>query len=194
MVEMAESYVYTPLDQSKGSIRLLCLCQGEESDEICCDVVECSLSDDDYLPYEALSYTWGGGLTNDSLCVLLDGKKRSVTQNLFDALIMLRFQHEPRYLWIDALCINQMDDSEKGHQVGQMKDVYEKAERVLIWLGAGSTDTDILMVSLLINLPCCQGTKCRSRGYYISLGTQYQRSGKDNPEHETRLGIDGIGT
>ncbi|KAK8078538.1 HET-domain-containing protein [Apiospora saccharicola] len=111
-------YVYTPLDQSKGSIRLLSLCEGEESDEIRCGVVECSLSDGDYLPYEALSYTWGGGLPDNPL-----------TRNLFDALFVLRLKHEVRYLWIDALCINQMDDYEKAHQVGQMKDVYQKAER-----------------------------------------------------------------
>lgn len=50
-------------------------------------------------------------------------------------------------LWIDALCINQSDHREKNHQVGQMKSVYQNADRVLIWLGPGSKDTDDLMVS-----------------------------------------------
>ncbi|KAK8862836.1 HET-domain-containing protein [Apiospora arundinis] len=142
---MAEQYVYTPLDDAKGSIRLLRLLGGDAADEIRCDFVECSLKEDEYFPYEALSYTWGGGLPGSSVFVFLDGKKKPVTRNLFEAIVSLRYIHEDRYLWIDALCINQMDDREKGHQVGQMKDVYEKAERVLVWLGPASKATNDLM-------------------------------------------------
>lgn len=149
---MANFHVYTPLDESKGAIRLLRLCEGPLSDTICCDVVECSLGDGDRIPYEALSYTWGEEYSYSLPHILLDGRKKSVTHNLFDALAILRLKHEPRYLWIDALCINQADDREKGHQVGQMKDVYEKAERVLIWLGPALEDTDSLMVRYPNNL------------------------------------------
>jgi hypothetical protein len=43
-------------------------------------------------------------------------------------------------LWVDAICINQKDVNERGHQVGIMRDVYSKAARVLIWLGEESKD------------------------------------------------------
>jgi hypothetical protein len=38
-------------------------------------------------------------------------------------------------LWVDAVCINQLDPVEKGHQVAQMGRIYENAERVVVWLG-----------------------------------------------------------
>jgi hypothetical protein len=38
-------------------------------------------------------------------------------------------------VWADAVCINQYDNAEKGHQVKRMGIVYENAEEVLVWLG-----------------------------------------------------------
>jgi hypothetical protein len=32
-------------------------------------------------------------------------------------------------LWVDAICINQKDTNERGHQVGIMRNVYSKAAR-----------------------------------------------------------------
>jgi Heterokaryon incompatibility protein (HET) len=39
------------------------------------------------------------------------------------------------YIWADAICINQIDTSEKTEQVPLMADIYERAELVLVWLG-----------------------------------------------------------
>jgi hypothetical protein len=38
-------------------------------------------------------------------------------------------------MWIDALCINQDDLDERARQVAFMGDIYETAERVVVWLG-----------------------------------------------------------
>jgi hypothetical protein len=38
-------------------------------------------------------------------------------------------------IWIDAICINQMDVEEKSHQVASMGKLYSKATKTLIWLG-----------------------------------------------------------
>ena len=38
-------------------------------------------------------------------------------------------------LWIDAICINQTEHTEKGHQVQMMGDIYQKAQFVFVWLG-----------------------------------------------------------
>ncbi|KAJ4362571.1 hypothetical protein N0V83_010665 [Neocucurbitaria cava] len=38
-------------------------------------------------------------------------------------------------LWVDAVCINQNDGLEKAAQVMMMQDIYQKAERVVVWLG-----------------------------------------------------------
>lgn len=45
-------------------------------------------------------------------------------------------------LWIDAICINQEDDDEKGQQVQSMAKIYAKASRVIVWLGEAAEDSD----------------------------------------------------
>jgi hypothetical protein len=47
----------------------------------------------------------------------------------------LRDQSQPRYLWIDALCINQDDDYERSAQVAIMGRIYQTARRVISWIG-----------------------------------------------------------
>jgi hypothetical protein len=38
-------------------------------------------------------------------------------------------------LWIDALCIDQKDTTERNHQVQQMGEIFSKAEFVIAWMG-----------------------------------------------------------
>jgi hypothetical protein len=40
-----------------------------------------------------------------------------------------------KFLWIDAISIDQKDDSDKDQQVAQMRDIYSIASRAIIWLG-----------------------------------------------------------
>ncbi|KAF4444775.1 heterokaryon incompatibility 6 OR allele [Fusarium acutatum] len=90
-------------------------------------------------PYEALSYTWGD--EDASVRILLNGEEFLVRPNLAYALAALRIS-EPRVLWVDALCINQQDTTERNHQVGMMRDIFRRAERVLVWLGRPSSGWD----------------------------------------------------
>ena len=48
-------------------------------------------------------------------------------------------------MWIDEICINQDDKGERGRQVQIFHRIYAKAEKVLIWLGSGSEDSDEAM-------------------------------------------------
>jgi hypothetical protein len=59
----------------------------------------------------------------------------AVNVNLGLALQHLRHATESRWLWVDAICINQQDLEERADQVKLMGDVYVKAAAVLIWLG-----------------------------------------------------------
>lgn len=61
-------------------------------------------------------------------------------EELRASLRYLRETDSRRILWVDAICINQKDFNERGHQVGIMRDIYSKAPQVLIWLGEASTD------------------------------------------------------
>lgn len=56
-------------------------------------------------------------------------------QSLCKALTRLRHHLKPRYIWADAVCINQVDEEEKSQQVQLMPLIYRKAKSVLIWLG-----------------------------------------------------------
>ena len=47
------------------------------------------------------------------------------------------------FYWCNALCINQNDDQEKGHQVNQMGQIYSEAQKVLVWLGVADSETEL---------------------------------------------------
>ncbi|KAK3388498.1 heterokaryon incompatibility protein-domain-containing protein [Sordaria brevicollis] len=51
-------------------------------------------------------------------------------------------------VWIDQLCIAQLDPREKAVQVGLMAQVYSRAEQVLIWLGSEADGSDVVMDAL----------------------------------------------
>jgi hypothetical protein len=137
-------FKHSPFDLDRPGLRLLRLLKGKGG------LVECELfqawidgNEDEQMPYEALSYTWGGVLISEF--IRIDGKTHAVTGNLFSALRHLRYLDEDRILWIDALCIDQDNLQERGHQVALMGDIYSRAERVLIWLGPGTNNTDLLL-------------------------------------------------
>lgn len=121
----------------KGMVRLITLYAGSPSERVQCKLMESSLSNP--RPYDALSYVWG--LKKDPRQILLDSQEYQVTENLFEALKELRIRESHRVLWVDALCINQSDIAERSEQVQSMDSVYEKATRVIAWLGPHEGDS-----------------------------------------------------
>ncbi|KAJ8112447.1 hypothetical protein OPT61_g5189 [Boeremia exigua] len=85
------------------------------------------------MPYSCLSYTWGA--PTPTLPILVEGRVMRVGRNLHEFLVVAaeRFANMP--LWIDAICINQSDNVEKGVQVQRMGDTFKEATEVLVWLG-----------------------------------------------------------
>lgn len=79
--------------------------------------------------------------------IQVDGKTFQATENLEMALRKLRCQ-VARTLWVNAICINQQDDVEKSHQVRRMKQIYEEAEDVMVWLGPEFEDSDLALNKL----------------------------------------------
>ncbi|KIM96986.1 hypothetical protein OIDMADRAFT_169760, partial [Oidiodendron maius Zn] len=67
--------------------------------------------------------------------VRVNNERIWVTQNLYHALASLRYEKETRVLWVDAICINQVDNAEREAQVPQMRNIYGSANRVVVWLG-----------------------------------------------------------
>ncbi|KAK4125188.1 HET-domain-containing protein [Parathielavia appendiculata] len=112
-------------------IRLLLLLPGGFNDPIQCSLTHESLASAP--EYQALSYTWGDA-TQTSL-ILLDGAEYPITTNLETSLRYLRDPRGYIRLWVDALCINQLDVQERSAQVPRMRDIYEQATNTIVWLG-----------------------------------------------------------
>ncbi|KAH7093600.1 heterokaryon incompatibility protein-domain-containing protein [Paraphoma chrysanthemicola] len=148
------SYQYSPLHARQ--IRLLTLQSGARNERLCIEIEHVDLFKvNGSLPphrtplFEALSYTWGD--LNDTEEIIIQdtfGTGRSglnVTHNLAAALRRLRYTNRPRTLWVDAVCINQTNLSERNEQVRQMVRVYSMAVRVLIYIGEEEKSSDLAM-------------------------------------------------
>lgn len=137
-VKMVVSSGYIYQEIPRGSIRLVNLLPGHPGTELHCEItnghfLDPNLDSGPPVPYEALSYTWGDPVFPCRInCA---DTQIPVTQNLSDALCQLRKRDENRFLWIDAVCINQQDAEEKKHQLPLMKYIYGRASCVIIWLG-----------------------------------------------------------
>ncbi|KAK4888576.1 Non-essential glycogen phosphorylase [Elasticomyces elasticus] len=150
--------IYHSLDASKQEIRVLHLLPARDLDApIHVEVKTVSLKDKPY--YEALSYTWGDPNdtteiwsrdtqtsspesspdTENSFASSTDAPPESVkilvTKSLHGALRRLRWNCRIRVVWADAICVNQVDSTEKSQQVSMMGDIYQAAKSVKIWLG-----------------------------------------------------------
>ncbi|TLD16753.1 uncharacterized protein PgNI_02156 [Pyricularia grisea] len=127
------TYEYRPLDPSGTNIRLLRLLPAADADS----PLQSALLHVDLASkpqYEALSYAWGKPVFAQEVDVEGAGVIR-ITKNLSHALRHLRLETEPRTLWVDAVCINQADVAERGHQVTLMQAIFSSCERCLVWMG-----------------------------------------------------------
>jgi hypothetical protein len=158
-------FKYSPLPSDiPNPIRLVVLLPQTYGTRIRCLLTVESL--DNSPEYDALSYAWGDA--SDRREIEVNGKILSVTSNLATALYCLQLEpkgnmyasrldkhglyrqldskarrgNEPSshalVLWIDALCIDQTNISEKNDQIRRMDVIYKKAERVICWLGPRS--------------------------------------------------------
>ena len=122
----------------KKHIRLLELQPCVYGTEVTARLVPCAL--DNCRPYYALSYSWGAHIYDAA--IYLESQKFQVTRHLEQALQRIRHVTKIVYLWVDMVCINQLNFAERSQQVGMMADLYRRAERVLIWLGESGRADD----------------------------------------------------
>ena len=142
--DLDSSSIYTSLDASTRQIRLLTLAPSKhDDDEIICRLSIADLERSPTPEYEALSYLWGDQFPKFTINV--NDQPFAIGHNLYTAMCYLRHRTTPRTLWIDALCINQTDNAEKGCQIRRMGAIYSNASEVLVWLGESDTDIDRAM-------------------------------------------------
>jgi hypothetical protein len=140
-----EAFEYTPLDTKEANFRLLKLLRRKER-ELECELLPQSLSGNEHIPYEAMSYASGSSDLVET--ILLDGCQYWITEDLHSALQSLRLDDRDRFLWVDAICINQADEKERSQQVQQIAKIYSNADKVLIWLGKATSEMASLMDAL----------------------------------------------
>ena len=89
----------------------------------------------DAVQYAALSYVWGdytyARLDSRTVKIYFDKEalapeRVNLPQAIIDAMAVARGAGL-QYLWVDALCIKQDDESEKETQIGQMNKIYANA-------------------------------------------------------------------
>ena len=97
-------------------IRVAELRHGHFNDEIVIILHPESLGSGNLRRYEALSYAWGSKDSQKPVWIkcCASGRKVLVTCNLDVALRHLRYLDQPRYLWVDSICIDQSDKVEKA--------------------------------------------------------------------------------
>jgi Heterokaryon incompatibility protein (HET) len=100
-----------------------------------CKLVHAQLGDQSY-PYNAASYTWGNP-NPTSLLIVDNDQCLRVTKNvgLLVDFLFRGMSFGTCFFWVDAVCINQADLEEKSSQVSLMRDIYQHACMVIIWLG-----------------------------------------------------------
>ncbi|TGJ84337.1 hypothetical protein E0Z10_g4387 [Xylaria hypoxylon] len=130
--------------------RLIRLLPGPRHDDICCEMNAVNLSEC-VGKYEALSYVWNPrGCSAEQTPIQVNGKTLYVGANLRSALFHLRLNvDQPRTLWVDALCINQLNIPEQTQQVAFMGDIYRSAWRTVIWMGESIKQTPIAFQALV---------------------------------------------
>lgn len=129
---MGQNYSYRPL--SPRSTRVLVLKpDADRSAPLHCSLEEISLDAIPVRRYNGLSYVWGA--KGGTIPLVCEGKTILITPNCESALRHLRHSKKPVTLWVDAICINQVDLDERAQQVSLMGDVYRNADEVIIWLG-----------------------------------------------------------
>ncbi|PMD45559.1 hypothetical protein L207DRAFT_508410 [Hyaloscypha variabilis F] len=139
-------FPYKALNTDKSDIRLIRITPSRDrASRVRCTLIHKSLDTSNHL-YEALSYSWGGNIL-DKL-IQLNGLDFRVTKNLEAALRALRKDDEDRYLWVDAICINQADVRERNREVLRMRKIYEVAHRVVVWLGQEKDTTGVAIQHL----------------------------------------------
>ena len=90
--------------------------------------------------FTALSYTWDSQQRDQDL--VCNGSILKVSKNVLRALPQL-FQHDGSHnIWIDGVCINQDDESEKNIQVPLMQEIYTRTSKTVIWLGESGPNID----------------------------------------------------
>ncbi|KAK3322779.1 heterokaryon incompatibility protein-domain-containing protein [Apodospora peruviana] len=125
---------YPSLSQENREIRLLEIQpQGQRVGNIRCNIVTQSLEANPH--FEAISHRWNP--QGPTRIQIGDNQRVTVSASVYRILRNLQPPpgHKARRIWIDSICIDQINDLEKIWQIDLMTDIYRGADRVVGWMG-----------------------------------------------------------
>lgn len=137
------SILYEPLNANLYEFRILRIIPDPDDSPIRCLLTKASLIEQDIMAtYIALSYCWGDPNVTEDITV--NAVPTPITVSLHNSIWYLRAL-QVYEIWADALCINQKDEIERGLQVRFMKRIYQKAKKVIAWVGLPTRNRIIAM-------------------------------------------------
>jgi hypothetical protein len=137
--------LYRPLSTGTDEIRLLHFLPSDESGNIHGNLETFPLENPP--KYCALSYEWGSEGLSDHSCPFFINlapyypNRKNLRLALLRLYSLSRSVQGTMYFWIDAICINQGDITERNHQVRLMRQIYKKAGAVVVDLGEDERET-----------------------------------------------------
>ncbi|KAK5715461.1 hypothetical protein LTR15_010105 [Elasticomyces elasticus] len=167
---------YRPLEKHTKEIRLLDVTpSANEADPVRCDVLYTCLNSHGLHEYETISYAWGA--SKDRCTIVLNDVPLSVPIESERALRRMRFADKHRTLWMDSVCLNQVDDDERSQQVAIMSDIYRSSNGNLVYLGdedglVGPAVENMNLIYEEMRLWTNDFTAARSVLYYAEGGFQ----------------------
>ncbi|KXH50096.1 hypothetical protein CSAL01_08960 [Colletotrichum salicis] len=133
---------YVPLDTLVDEIRMLIVTPSEDRDaQVMTHLAHCPMVCE--VVYHALAYTWGD--PGDTVEIVVNGQKMQARRNLEQALRTIRSEKLSISIWIDAVCIDQLNVAERTRQVQRMFDIYDRASQVICDVGEHSDETDMAL-------------------------------------------------
>ncbi|KAF5569365.1 heterokaryon incompatibility 6 OR allele [Fusarium phyllophilum] len=140
-----KQYPYSDLNYHKHEIRLVHVFKKPGSDLLYGNLLEPQKLTDISGKYHTISYCAGSAKTTRP--IILQGTEFNVFANLDCALretlaywSTTKYSEDDCILWIDQVCINQHNDSERSHQVAFMRDIYLNSRGTFICLSTDQVD------------------------------------------------------
>jgi tetratricopeptide (TPR) repeat protein len=176
-----------PLEKNQHEIRLIRLQPwSTQNGSLRCKLEYASL--DNKPKYNALSYTWSedeqAQYPDSELTLYVNDTQLHIEPNLAIALSHLRSEVSDLVIWIDAVCINQKDPEEKSWQVGLMRRVYLQAERVLVWLGPSTDDSNKAIDTLVAQRRYSERTAAYGDSSTLRADMRYVPVSEQHPERD----------
>ncbi|KXX80773.1 Heterokaryon incompatibility protein 6, OR allele [Madurella mycetomatis] len=181
--------IYQGLNVGPSNIRLLELSSGGDHEQLSGALSRKFVESPGI--FWAISYFWGpkgGGFSFATYQGSIP-----ITESLSTCLTTLRREGVKTPLWADAVCINQNNKMEKAMQVRRMGSLYERASKVIVWMGRGDNDDNTsTAIGLLTTLHADDCDNCRQKQNEHGMTSSQQRNVGLRTAAPNELGADSV--